>query len=180
MAQRDDRRRYGYMDGSLAYDLDALARERALEEAGRMDEERHARPLAAPKRHPVAQPVAKLSPLTVACGVLLAGLVVVLLMGYVRLTEVTASISEMKTEISQLEEQHVSLLTQYEKTFDLATVKRVAEESGMKKPTSGQIEYVELPVSDSTEVYRSDVGNAFERIISSISLAISTVVEYFR
>ena len=29
MAQKYDRRRYGYMDGSLAYDLDALARERA-------------------------------------------------------------------------------------------------------------------------------------------------------
>ena len=37
MAQSNDRRRYGYTDGSLAYDLDALARERALDDAGRMD-----------------------------------------------------------------------------------------------------------------------------------------------
>ena len=36
MAQKYDRRRYGYTDGSLAYDLDALARERALDDAGRM------------------------------------------------------------------------------------------------------------------------------------------------
>ena len=37
MAQSNDRRRYGYTDGSLAYDLDALARERALDDAGRME-----------------------------------------------------------------------------------------------------------------------------------------------
>ena len=47
MAQKYDRRRYGYTDGSLAYDLDALARERALEEAGRVEEDRR-EPAAAP------------------------------------------------------------------------------------------------------------------------------------
>ena len=52
MAQKYDRRRYGYTDGSLAYDLDALARERALEEAGRVEEERR-EPAAAPRRQPV-------------------------------------------------------------------------------------------------------------------------------
>ena len=102
MAQKYDRRRYGYTDGSLAYDLDALARERALEEAGRVEEDRR-EPAAAPRRQPVARPVAKLSPLVLACAALLAGLVVVLLMGYVRLTEVTADRSEEHT--SELQSQ---------------------------------------------------------------------------
>ena len=178
MAQKYDRRRYGYTDGSLAYDLDALARERALEEAGRVEEDRR-EPAAAPRRQPVARPVAKLSPLVLACAALLAGLVVVLLMGYVRLTEVTADITQLKREMSQQEERHVALLTQYEKTFDLATVKRVAEEEGMKKPIGGQVEYLELPASDSAVVYRSDAGTALESIASAISDAAKTVVEYF-
>ena len=72
------------------------------------------------------------------------------------------------------------LLTQYEKTFDLATVKRVAEEAGMKKPTSGQVEYLELPSSDSAVVYRGDAGTALENIVDSIAAAVSSVVEYFR
>ena len=131
MAQSNDRRRYGYTDGSLAYDLDALARERALDDAGRMEPQRR-EPVAAPRRQSVARPAAKLSPLVLACAAVLTGLVVVLLMGYVRLTEVSADISQIKTEMGQLEERHVALLTQYEKTFDLATVKRVAEEAGMK------------------------------------------------
>ena len=148
MAQKYDRRRYGYTDGSLAYDLDALARERALEEAGRVEEDRR-EPAAAPRRH-------------------------------VRLTEVTADITQLKREMSQQEERHVALLTQYEKTFDLATVKRVAEEEGMKKPIGGQVEYLELPASDSAVVYRSDAGTALESIASAISDAAKTVVEYFR
>ena len=137
---------------------------------------------------------------TIACAALLAGLVVVLLMGYVRLTEVTADITQLKREMSQQEERHVALLTQYEKTFDLATVKRVAEEEGMKKPIGGQVEYLELPASDSAVVYRSDAGTALESafavhsavvcvhfllpslesIASAISDAAKTVVEYFR
>ena len=171
MAQKYDRRRYGYTDGSLAYDLDALARERALDDAGRM-EQPHREPTPQPKRQPVARPVAKPSPLVLACAVLL--------MGYVRLTQVNTDISEMKSEISQLEERQVALLTQYEKTFDLATVKRVAEEAGMKKPTSGQVEYLELPSSDSAVVYRGDAGTALESIVDSIAAAVSSVVEYFR
>ena len=77
-------------------------------------------------------------------------------------------------------EQHVALLTEYEKTFDLATVKRVAEEAGMTKPTAGQVEYLELPAADSTVVYRSDAGTALENIAESISRALGSVVEYFR
>lgn len=178
MAQKYDRRRYGYTDGSLAYDLDALARERALDDAGRMDGDR--RQSAAPRHQTAARPAAKPSPLILACAAVLAGLVVVLLMGYVRLTEVSADITQIKTEMGKLEEQHVALLTQYEKTFDLATVKRVAEEAGMRKPTGGQIEYLELPAADSAVVYRSDAGTALESILTAISDAAKTVVEYFR
>lgn len=179
MAEKYDRRRYGYTDGSLAYDLDALARERALDDAGRMEQE-HREAVAAPRRQNAVRAAAKPSPLVLLCAAALAGLVVLLLMGYVRLTEVTSDITQLKREISQQEERHVALLTQYEKTFDLATVKRVAEEAGMKKPVSGQVEYLELPASDSAVVHRSDAGTALENIVTAISGAVGTVVEYFR
>ena len=50
----------------------------------------------------------------------------------------------------------------------------------MKKPTSGQVEYLELPSSDSAVVYRGDAGTALENIVDSIAAAVSSVVEYFR
>ena len=179
MAQKYDRRRYGYTDGSLAYDLDALARERALEEAGRVEEDRR-EPAAAPRRQPVARPVAKLSPLVLACAALLAGLVVVLLMGYVRLTEVTADITQLKREMSQQEERHVALLTQYEKTFDLASIKEAAEAAGMSKPSASQIYYVDLSAPDSVVVYQQSGTNVLSRIFTSRGHGVCSVVEYFR
>ena len=179
MAQKYDRRRYGYTDGSLAYDLDALARERALEEAGRVEEDRR-EPAAAPRRQPVARPVAKLSPLVLACAALLAGLVVVLLMGYVRLTEVTADITQLKREMSQQEERHVALLTQYEKTFDLASIKEAAEAAGMSKPSASQIYYVDLSAPDSVVVYQQSGTNVLSRIFTSLGHGVCSVVEYFR
>lgn len=38
----------------------------------------------------------------------------------------------------------MSLVMDYERTFDMAKIKEAAEAAGMKKPTAGQVEYVEL------------------------------------
>ena len=166
--------------GSLAYDLDALARERQLEDAGKLPQKQPApQPQPLPRRQTQAR-AARPSPLVALGTVVLLALVVVLMLGYVTLTDVSGSVSSIKREIEALDEQHVALLTEYEKTFDLATVKRVAEEAGMKKPTSGQVEYLELPSSDSAVVYRGDAGTALESIVDSIAAAVSSVVEYFR
>ena len=167
--------------GSLAYDLDALARERQLEDAGKLPQHQPApQPQPLPRRQTQARAAARPSPLVALGTVVLLALVVVLMLGYVTLTDVSSSVSSIKREIEALDEQHVALLTEYEKTFDLATVKRVAEEAGMKKPTSGQVEYLELPSSDSAVVYRGDAGTALENIVDSIAAAVSSVVEYFR
>lgn len=42
----------------------------------------------------------------------------------VKLTGISDNVSSIKRAISALEEEHVALLTTYERTFDLATVKR--------------------------------------------------------
>ena len=178
MAQSNDRRRYGYTDGSLAYDLDALARERTLDDAGRMEPQRR-EPVAAPRRQSVARPAAKLSPLVLVCAAVLTGLVVVLLMGYVRLTEVSADISQIKTEMGQLEERHVALLTQYEKTFDLATVKRVAEEAGMTKPSGSQVFYLDLSEGDSAVVFQQQEPGVLDKLLDSLNHGVYAAVEYF-
>ena len=57
--------------GNLAYDLDALVRERALEEAGRMPEQPRPQPQRRPetqqrtRRQAAAQPKTRLSPLEI-------------------------------------------------------------------------------------------------------------------
>lgn len=177
----DERRRNMTMIyGSLAYDLDTLARERQLEEAGEMPERSGApQPKAQPRRHPQAQAKTRPSPLLVGGIVLVCALVMVLLFGYVQLTVVSNHVVTIKDQLATLEEEHVALVTEYEKTFDLATIKAAAEEAGMSKPTSGQIQYIDLSGSDTAVVYGDEPG-VVEKAISSIKGGAQFIWEYFR
>ena len=177
----DERRRNMTMIyGSLAYDLDTLARERQLEEAGEMPERSGApQPKAQPRRHPQAQAKSRPSPLLVGGIVLVCALVMVLLLGYVQLTVVSNHVVTIKDQLTTLQEEHVALVTEYEKTFDLATIKAAAEEAGMSKPTSGQIQYIDLSGSDTAVVYGDEPG-VVEKAISSIKGGAQFIWEYFR
>ena len=177
----DERRRNMTMIyGSLAYDLDTLARERQLEEAGEMPERSGApQPKAQPRRHPQAQAKTRPSPLLAGGIVLVCALVMVLLLGYVQLTVVSNHVVTIKNQLATLEEEHVSLVTEYEKTFDLATIKAAAEEAGMSKPTSGQVQYIDLSGSDTAVVYGDEPG-VVEKAISSIKGGAQFIWEYFR
>ena len=177
----DERRRNMTMIyGSLAYDLDTLARERQLEEAGEMPERSGApQPKAQPRRHPQAQAKTRPSPLLVGGIVLVCALVMVLLLGYVQLTVVSNHVVTIKDQLTTLQEEHVPLVTEYEKTFDLATVKAAAEEAGMSKPTSGQVQYIDLSGSDTAVVYGDEPG-VVEKAISSIKGGAQFIWEYFR
>ena len=177
----DERRRNMTMIyGSLAYDLDTLARERQLEEAGEMPERSGApQPKAQPRRHPQAQAKTRPSPLVVGGIVLVCALVMVLLLGYVQLTVVSNHVVTIKDQLTTLQEEHVALVTEYEKTFDLATIKAAAEEAGMSKPTSGQVQYIDLSGSDTAVVYGDEPG-VVEKAISSIKGGAQFIWEYFR
>lgn len=177
----DERRRNMTMIyGSLAYDLDTLARERQLEEAGEMPERSGApQPKVQPRRHPQAQAKTRPSPLLVGGIVLVCALVMVLLLGYVQLTVVSNHVVTIKDQLTTLQEEHVALVTEYEKTFDLATIKAAAEEAGMSKPTSGQVQYIDLSGSDTAVVYGDEPG-VVEKAISSIKGGAQFIWEYFR
>ena len=171
----DPRRRPGTMtNGNLAYDLDALVRERNLEEAGKVHEhEREA-------RQPKAQPRPKASPVLVGAIVILAAMVMALIMGYVQMTTISGNVAQLKKEMAVLNDEHVSLLTRYEQTFDLATIKETAEAAGMSKPTSAQIEYVDLSGSDVAVVYRAGSDSLLEDLFHGIGDGLAALVEYFR
>ena len=183
MADQKRRKYQTPVYGSLAYDLDTLVRERELEEAGRIERPRQdPTPKGAPRTQPrpKARPRQRVSPLMLGGVMVLAAMVMALLVGYVQLTEVSVSVSELKSEINQLEVEHVALVTQYERTFDMSTVKEQAEAAGMSKPSSGQIEYVDLSGGDSAVVYRADAGSSLERLGQKLADGFAALVEYFK
>lgn len=169
-------------NGNLAYDLDALVRERNLEEAGKVHEhEREARqPRPQQRRQAAAQPRAKASPILVGGVVILAAMVLALIMGYVQLTTISGSVAELKSELAVLNDEHVSLLTRYEQTFDLATIKETAEAAGMSAPTGAQIEYVDLSGSDMAVVYQAGSDGLLVDLFHGVGDGLAALVEYFR
>ena len=154
--------------GNLAYDLDTLASQRQLEEAARP--ERQSQPQQAPRHRTAARPRQRVSPLALCAVGALAAMAVVLVMGYIQLTAVTGSISDLQEQVSQLEDQRVSL----------AKIKEAAEAAGMKKPTAGQVEYVELGGGSKAEVYQAESDSLLSRLTRSVKNGVGALVEYFR
>lgn len=178
----DQRRRPGTTTyGNLAYDLDNLVRQRNLEEAGKVrEQERQERPRPQPRRQAEPQPRTKASPIVVGGIMVLAAMVMLLIMGYVQLTTISGNVAELKSELAALDDQHVSLLTKYEQTFDLATVKETAEAAGMSKPTGAQIEYVDLSGADTAVVYQAGAGGLLSDVAERVEQGFAALVEYFR
>lgn len=175
---------HGATYGSLAYDLDALAREKQLDEAGKLPQKkvRPAQPEVQPvqRRQTAARAAVRPSPVLLLGTVLVVGMVIALMLCYVKLTGISDNVSSIKREISALEEEHVALLTEYERTFDLATVKAAAEAAGMSKPSSGQIQYIDLSGADSVEVYAAGGAAALNGFTEKAESLWAYVLEYFR
>lgn len=176
--------RHGATYGSLAYDLDALAREKQLDEAGKLPQKKvqPAQPEVQPvqRRQSAARAAVRPSPVLLLGTVLVVGMVIALMLCYVKLTGISDNVSSIKREISALEEEHVALLTAYERTFDLATVKAAAEAAGMSKPSSGQIQYIDLSGADSVEVYAAGGAAALNGFTEKAESLWAYVLEYFR
>ena len=174
---------HGATYGSLAYDLDALAREKQLDEAGKLPQKkvRPAQPEVQPvqRRQTAAGAAVRPSPVLLLGTVLVVGMVIALMLCYVKLTGISDNVSSIKREISALEEEHVALLTAYERTFDLATVKAAAEAAGMSKPSSGQIQYIDLSGADSVEVYAAGGAAALNGFTEKAESLWAYVLEYF-
>ena len=170
--------------GSLAYDLDALAREKQLDDAGKLPQKktRPAQPEVQPvqRRQTAARAAVRPSPALALGMVLVVGMVIALMLCYVKLTGISDNVSSIKREISALEEQHIALLTEYERTFDLAAVKAAAEAAGMSKPSSGQIQYIDLSGADSVEVYAAGGAAALNGFTARVEDIWAYILEYFR
>lgn len=167
---RKSKRRYpsSTVDGNLARKADRRELERQLDRSGRMDFdelyqpqresaiERNARRRA--QARAAARVVQKPSNMIMLGFLCAAGLLVVLLFCYVQMNTISRSIVSMKKDINQLEIEHVSLMTQYEQTFDLSVVKEAALEAGMIQPGDSQVYYINLPGEDQATAHHPGEG----------------------
>ena len=107
------------------------------------------------KAKAAVRPAQKVSAAAVLGFGCVALLVMAVLMCYVRINAISRSIVSMKNQISELEVEQVALLTEYERLFDLSTVKEAAEAAGMTQPSESQIIYISLPGEDQVTAYQA-------------------------
>lgn len=167
--------------GDLAYDLDRELRERELRHAGEMPR-RQETAAAQPKVRSVSQVQVRqqhVSILSVVGFSAVVAMAVVLLMGYIQLTVLSAQTVELQSQLSALQAENMDLSNQYEQMFDLEAVKEAADAAGMSRPTSGQIDYIDLSDGDTAVVYQQEEPGLISRVLSSLNHGVYAVVEYF-
>ncbi|MCI9299573.1 hypothetical protein [uncultured Oscillibacter sp.] len=166
------------VNGSLAYDLDYAVRERALRHAGEAPKAREkAKVYEAPRVLLRARQV--VSPLAVLSVAAIMGLALLVLMSYVQLTMLSADTVKLQSQLEELESENAALTAQYQRMFDMASVKEAAEAAGMSKPSSTQMSQLDLSAGDSAVAYRQKEPGLFSRILSSLHGGVYAVVEYF-
>ena len=166
------------VNGSLAYDLDYAVRERALRHAGEAPKAREkAKVYEAPRVLLRARQV--VSPLAVLSVAAIMGLALLVLMSYVQLTMLSADTVKLQSQLEELESENAALTAQYQRMFDMASVKEAAEAAGMSKPSSTQMSQLDLSAGDSAVAYRQKEPGLLRRILSSLHGGIYAVVEYF-
>lgn len=183
--RRDEYHAPNAVVGSLAYDLDFAEKEYRLQHAGEEQEQKKVvRPVEKQeqRRHAAARPARALaiSPSLLICGVAILGVLLVTILGYVALNQVSTEIVELKEQVAVLRQENVDLTTKHELTFDLSTIKLQAEKYGMSKPSDSQMFYVDLSGRDLARVYETSSNqHLLQKTMDSLRTAVGVVVEYF-
>lgn len=186
MAENKKRMNNEPVYGSLAYDLNTLEWGILDGNAVRQPQEplrqpqRYTQPQQEPRRRPARRPREHASPLLLGGVAVLALMVVVLLMGYMKLTQASHQVAAKQAQLQQVQEENVALGVAYEKAFDQSTIKSVAQAAGMTRPTSDQIEYIELGGADMAEICRPASTGPLTQLWAWIKDSAGAVVEYFR
>ena len=173
--------RGGRVVGNLAYD-ERYAERRAPRRESEQREQPREEFIRPPRRQEKKTARPRVRERQRVSGVLVLGfaaLVVVVLMSYAQLTSISADVVSMQKELKTLDAEHVALLTQYERTFDLETVKAAAVAAGMNKPSSSQINYIDLSAPDSVELCEAQNVSVLSRVFTSLGQGVFSVVEYF-
>lgn len=181
-------RRYsGRVNGNLAYDPAYEERQRRLRREQEYEHEHRREEFIRPPQRKVQKKAAPARrerervSLGALCGfAALAAMVALMIMCRAQLTEISSQVVAAQKEISALEDEHVALLTRYEKTFDLTTIKEAAAAAGMAKPSSSQVYYIDLSEPDSVVVYQQTSPNVLSRALTSLGKGVCAVVEYFK
>ena len=98
---------------------------------------------------------------------------------YARLYEAKSEGAALEESIAELTEENERLTYEFESKVDLVAVAERARELGMREPLPTQIRVIEIPGSDTTEVFVPEEKNTFVRIYEAFQSVFVDLTEYF-
>ena len=173
--------------GSAAFDLNALPQEGFPEEIDNTSEEsarRWARQNERAARRERAIEAAKnsqsVSIAAVAGFAVVALLIVMVLLSYVRLAEISADVTRLKSSITALESTQTKLSVEYEQVFNLNEIKEYATGTlGMTKLNDSNTLVFTIERQDRAQVLAQDDSRGLA-VIAAAREFISSLAEYLR
>ncbi len=105
----------------------------------------------------------------VAMGILITAMVVLMIVFRAQRTEVGDRISELEAQLSVLKSETSRLTNELSAKLSVESVEQFAQENGMEKLESYQIEYITVGDGDKIEVSDPEPQNAFDTIGATIA-----------
>lgn len=176
----------GAVYGSVAYDLDRVEQEEyelPREQAPQGDELALERAKTRARARARAREEAKANtyglPLLAMVGAVVAAAIFVLvLLGHVRLADVSGSIKAVESDIAELEERREALEIKHNMVFNMNEIETYAVNIlGMVKGDTANVTYHNVILSDRGEVLAKDETAT---VAARVSKFVTSIPEYFR
>ncbi len=114
-------------------------------------------------------------PLPILYLCIVSVLIVISVLNYAKLNELTFEAATIKNETALLEDDIVRLNVELNRITDISTIEQKAEELGMVKTDSNNVKYISIPSENKVE---SESDND-STIVASIIKSLSVIMEYF-
>ena len=119
----------------------------------------------------------KLSAFAVLSYVAIFALLMMIVMNYMRLNEISVIAAAKASELEELKNQTALLKVEYEQKQNVDDIKSRAAELGLYAPTSAQINYIDLSKPDYAVIYEQE--NESDSFVSGISRIVAIIGNFF-
>ena len=122
----------------------------------------------------------QVAPFAVVSFLAVAVFAVMLLLSSAQYLAVTNEVVGLRSQMSKLEREYVTLSAEYERVFDLDSIQE-AVGSEMIKPTGDQVVYIDLSEPDAVTVFGAEEGvSPLSEALDEIKDAVGGLLEYFQ
>ena len=167
--------------GSVAY---APAYDGSAVRAPRREEELQRRPQPKTREHirrkQLTRTQGQVAPFAVVGFIAVAVFAALLITSFAQFTALNGEVVSLQNQLTTLQTENATLSAQYEKVFDMETIQAAVGES-MVRPTSDQVEYIDLSEPDTVVVYgEQEASGGIVGALKAAGTVLGEMIEYFR